>query len=427
MIGVGTAGPIGGEMALDPSASARPEAATTLFAMPHERGAWSAIDPARFDAIDERPFWIALSLVPGIGPVGFARLLLRYGSARGAWSSGPELLAELPRLPDDAAPALARLRRSSVEAIAARIEAATHAAGGRIITALEAGYPPSLATVDPRPPVLYLAGDVESLNAPCVAVVGTRRASAYGRSCAAEIADELGRAGVTVVSGLAMGIDREAHTAAIEAGGRTVAVLPSPLDRIYPPRHRELARRMKASGGALVSELAPGHAPGRPDFARRNRIIAGLARAVVVVEAPDRSGALLTAAAAMDYGRELFAVPGPIDAVASRGCNRLIADHMATLVTSAASLLQRIGASPGERQVSVLNLSDAEALVLGNLLRRAASIEELMGRTRLETGPLASALTLLEARGLVESYGGATFHATLAARRIGRSGGLASG
>jgi DNA processing protein len=414
MIGVGTAGPTGGEIAVAP----------TLFALPLERGGWSAIDPARFDALDERPFWIALSLVPGVGPVGFARLLLRYGSARAAWSSGPELLAELPRLPDDAAPALARLRRSSVQAIAARVEAATQAAGGRIITALEAGYPHALATVDPRPPVLFVAGDEESLSAPCVAVVGTRRASGYGRSCAAEIADELGRAGVTVVSGLAMGIDGEAHIAAIQAGGRTVAVLPSPLDRVYPPRHRELARRMVASGGALVSELAPGHAPGRPDFARRNRIIAGLARAVVVIEAPDRSGALLTAAAAIDYGRELFAVPGPIDAVASRGCNRLIADHMATLVTSAASLLQRIGASPGERQVSVMNLSDAEGLVLGNLLRRADSFVELMGRTELASGPLASALTLLEARGLVESYGGATFDASLAARRIGRSGGL---
>jgi DNA processing protein len=343
MIGVGTAGPIGGEIGV----------ATTLFALPHERGGWAAIDPTRFDVLDERPFWIALSLVPGVGPVGFARLLLRYGSARAAWSSGPELLAELPRLPDDAAPALARLRRSSVPAIAARVEAATQAAGGRIVTALEAGYPHALANVDPRPPVLFMAGDEESLSAPCVAVVGTRRASGYGRSCAAEIADELGRAGVTVVSGLAIGIDGEAHIAAIQAGGRTVAVLPSPLDRIYPPRHRELARRMLDSGGALVSELAPGHASGRPDFARRNRIIAGLARAVVVIEAPDRSGALLTAAAAIDFGRELFAVPGPIDAVASRGCNRLIADHMATLVTSAASLLQRIGASPGERHEPV--------------------------------------------------------------------------
>jgi len=139
-----------------------------------------------------------------------------------------------------------------------------------------------------------------------------------------------------------------------------------------------------------------------------------------VVEAPDRSGALLTVAAAIDHGREVFAVPGPIDAIASRGCNRLIADHQATIVTSAAALLHRIGAVPGGNPVSVASLSDPEAMVLHALLQRPASIEELLGRTDMTTGPLASILTLLEARGLVESYGGATFHPTLAARRIGR-------
>jgi DNA processing protein len=203
-----------------------------------------------------------------------------------------------------------------------------------------------------------------------------------------------------------------------------VAVLPSPLDRIYPPRHRDLASRLVAAGGALLSELAPGQQPGKPDFARRNRIIAGLVRAVVVVEAPDRSGALLTATAAIDYGREVFAVPGPIDAVASRGCNRLIADHQATIVTSAAGLLHCIGAVRGTRPVSVSSLSDAEGAVLKHLLERPGSIEELLARTRLPTGALASTLTLLEARGLAESFGGATFHPTLTARRIGHPAGL---
>jgi DNA processing protein len=307
-----------------------------------------------------------------------------------------------------------------VAAVVERVTEVTRRSGGVVITALDARYPPSLASVDPRPPVLYVAGDPSAMQGVCVAVVGTRRASGYGRACAAEIADELARAGVTVVSGLALGIDGEAHTAAVMAGGRSVAVLPSPLDRIYPPRHRDLAARLVATGGALVSELAPRHAPGRPDFARRNRIIAGLARAVVVVEAPDRSGALLTVAAAIDYGREVFAVPGPIDAIASRGCNRLIADHQATIVTSAAGLLHRVGAEPGGRPVSVASLSDTEGMVLNSLLQRPASIEELIARTHLATGSLASALTLLEARGLAESYGGATFHPTLMARRIGR-------
>src|SRR6185295_3447976 len=138
-----------------------------------------------------------------------------------------------------------------------------------------------------------------------------------------------------------------------EAGGRSVAVLPSPLDRIYPPRHRELAERMASSGGALLSEVAPGNVIGRPDFARRNRVIAGLAQAVVVVEAPDRSGALLTASAATQLNRELYAVPGPIDSIASRGCNRLIADQLAAVVTSSAGLLTSIGLQSQARPISV--------------------------------------------------------------------------
>jgi len=384
---------------------------------------WTSLELGLLDPDVETNYWIALSLVPGVGPVGFARLLHRFGTARAAWAAGQTLLEELPRVPDEAASGLARLRREGATKVAARVTAAAQLAGAAVVTAMDPAYPSALAAADPRPPLIYLAGDAAALSAPCVAIVGTRRATGYGRSCASEIADELARAGVTVVSGLAIGIDGQAHSSAVEAGGRSVAVLPSPIDRIYPPRHRELAARLVATGGALVSELAPSYTPGKPDFARRNRIIAGLVRAVVVVEAPDHSGALLTAAAAIDYGREVFAVPGPIDAVASRGCNRLIADHQATIVTSAASLLHRIGVAQGERPVSVASLSDAEGLVLNRLLERPGSIDELLGRTGFGTGSLASTLTLLEARGLVDSYGGATFHATLAARRIGREGG----
>lgn len=412
MIGVGSRGAL---------ARVPDEAAPLPFS---ERGGWTGIDLTALDRDVETPYWIAISLVPGVGPVGFARMLRRFGSAEAAWAAGSALLETLPRVPDDAAPALARLQRQGARRAASRVASATHQAGGVAITALDPAYPAALAAVDPRPPVLYLAGDPVALSGPCVAIVGTRRASGYGRAAAAEIAEELARAGVTIVSGLALGIDAQAHLAAIDAGGRSVAVLPSPIDRIYPPRHRDLAARLVATGGALISELAPGHSPGKPDFARRNRIIAGLARAVIVVEAPDRSGALLTVTAAIEQGREVFAVPGPIDAIASRGCNRLIADHQATIVTSAAALLHRIGAAAGRQPVSVASLSDTEAMVLHTLLQRPGSIEELIGRTSMATGALASTLTLLEARGLAESYGGATFHPTLAARRIGRPTGL---
>lgn len=366
----------------------------------------------------ERECWIALSLLPGIGPAAFTQLLRRYGSATDAWRAGPDALRGMPRVGDGAVEAMANLGRQDPRALAQRVEDATREAGGRIITWLDEAYPPALLTLDPRPPTLYVAGDAQAFEKRCVAIVGTRRASGYGLSVATEIADELARADVVVISGLALGVDGAAHRAAVAAGGRSIAVLPSPLDRVYPPRHRPLAREIVATGGALVSEVPTGATVGRPDFARRNRIIAGLAEAVVVVEAPDRSGALLTAAAASAIGRELYAVPGPIGAMGSRGCNRLIADQQAMIVTSTAALLRQIGFARALASPAVATLSEVEGQVLERLLERSGSIEELVDRTTHPPAAVASALTLLEVRGLVNPYGGATFHPTLAAKRL---------
>ena len=367
----------------------------------------------------ERDAWIALSSLPGIGPIGFARLLARYGSALDAWRAGAAAFAGLG-LSADALAAISEGQRHEPRDVARALVRATEAAGGRIVTAVEEAFPPALLTLDPRPPTLAIAGADAAFRRRAVAIVGTRRASGYGLATATELADDLARAGVAVVSGLALGIDGAAHRAAVEAGGATIAVLPSPLDRVYPPRHRPLARAIVRAGGALVSELPVGAPVGRPDFARRNRIIAGLAAAVVVVEAPDRSGALLTAAAAISTGRELYAVPGPIDAMASRGTNRLIADHQAQAVTSSASLLQQIGLARSERPPAIERLSEVEGQLLRHLLERSGSIEELVDRTRHVPASVASALTLLEARGLVNAFGGATFHPTLAARRLAK-------
>jgi DNA processing protein len=369
----------------------------------------------------EREAWIALASVPGVGQAGFQRLLAAFGSARGALARPVRELTMYLARPDAATTAsLEHLRRRGAAAVAGALQDAARRVGARVVTALDPDYPARLSRLPLHPPVLYVAGSLERLAATCVAVVGTRRPTGYGRAAAAEIADELARAGVCVVSGLAVGIDGVAHRAALDAGGATVAVLPSPVDRIYPPRHGALARAIVDGGGVLLSEVPPRSPTGKPDFARRNRIVSGLADAVVVVEAPDRSGALLTAAAANDQGCDVLAVPGPIDSVASRGCNRLIADHQAEIVTSAVALIQRLGLHPVGRVPLAVGLSEPEGLVLGTLLRRSGSIEELMDRTHLGTPALASALTLLEARGLVTSYGGATFHATLAAKRIGR-------
>lgn len=385
---------------------------------------WTGLPLDDLDPEAERPYWIVLSLVPGIGPVGVAHLLAAHGSLRAAWREGGVAAAAAamttlhPERPA-AADVFYAVRRRGVRRVAAELTAVARRHRAVAVTALDPGYPPALRHLDPRPPVLWAAGDLHVLEGPAVAVVGTRRPTGYGRAAAEEIADELARAGVAVVSGLAVGIDGEAHAAAVAAEGRSVAVLPSPIDRIYPPVHHRLAARLVEGGGLLLSELPPGRQHGKPDFARRNRIIAGLAEAVIVVEAPDQSGALLTADAAIGYGRELFAVPGPMDAATSRGTNRLIADHLATLVTSPAAILHLIGLRRGVLPVSVRSLSEAEGLVLHSVLGRAASIEELAHRTQLTTSTLASTLTMLEARGLVTAYAGATFHPTLAARRSG--------
>jgi DNA processing protein len=386
----------------------------------HGRSSWTTLDLSLLDAEAERPAWLALAAIRGVGPASFARALHRFGSARAALAHADELSEEIARVDHATREGLRDIQDRGPDAVAAELLAAVGRVGGEPLTAIDAAYPPALGRLDPRPPVLYLLGSRDALAMRSVGIVGTRRPSGYGRAAAAEIADDLARSGIAVVSGLAVGIDAVAHEAAVAAGGVSVAVVPSPLDRIYPPRNRGLAARLIATGGAVLSELPPGRQPGMPDFARRNRIISGLSDAVVVVEAPDRSGALLTASAAIDQGRELFAVPGPIDSVASRGCNRLIADHQAELVTSSVALLQQIGAMRPRRAAAVHALSDAEGLVLGNLLQRSGSVDELVARTRLETGALAGALTLLESRGLVTSYGGVTFHATLAARQIGR-------
>lgn len=370
----------------------------------------------------ERECWIALSLVPGIGPVGFMRLVSRYGSAAAAWDAGPAPFREVIRpYADQRGDELERFARLDPRELARSVERATAGAGGRVVTGLDDEYPPALLTLDPRPPVLFVVGEQAAFYRRAVAIVGTRRASGYGMAVTTEIAEELARAGVVIVSGLALGIDGAAHRAAITASAPTIAVLPSPIDRIYPPRHRPMARELLRAGGLMVSEIPIGAAIGRPDFARRNRIIAGLAEAVVVVEAPDRSGALMTAAAAAAIGRELYAVPGPIDAMGSRGCNRLIADQQATIVTSSASLLRQIGLATGTQPPAVKALSEVEGQLLKRLLERSGSIEELVDRTGQSAAAVASALTMLEARGLVNPFGGATFHVTLAAKRLSKA------
>src|SRR5215218_7370509 len=274
--------------------------------------------------------WIALNMTPGVGPRAAARLLERFGSAEGVFGA---LRSELERL---------RLRPEAVESIvlrdrlgAAAVELErVRALEGADVLALDDGAYPSLLREIPDPPVtLYVRGRWrECVEAPCVGVVGSRRCSTYGQNVATSLARELAARGVTVVSGLARGVDAAAHRGALEAGGRTAAVLGTGIDEVYPRDHRRLAEEILAKGGALVTQFPLGTPPMAENFPYRNRIISGLSYGVIVIEASENSGSLITARLALEQGREVYAVPGNITSGNSFGTNFLIKGAGAKLV-----------------------------------------------------------------------------------------------
>lgn len=286
----------------------------------------------------ERIAWLRLSRTSGIGPVTFHGLLTRFGTAQAALEALPDLLRE-KRSRTKIAP----------QADAEKELASISAHGGRIICASEVDFPPLLKQLTPPPPILTVFGNKELLKRDSVAIVGARNASAAGRKLARDMAAELGQAGLVVVSGLARGIDGEAHAASLATG--TIAVLGGGVDQIYPPQHDRLYRAI-AEQGLIVSESPFGHKATAKDFPRRNRIITGLALGTVVIEAAERSGSLISARTAGEQNREVMAVPGSPLEPRSAGTNRLIRQG-ATLVRSADDIIEQI------RQLPQGNLFDA--------------------------------------------------------------------
>jgi DNA processing protein len=272
-----------------------------------------------------------------------------------------------------------------------------------VIRRREARYPPLLAQLHDPPHQLYLRGDPEVMSRPSVAVVGARSCSPYGAQVARDLARELAGAGVVVVSGLARGIDGEAHRGALEAGGGTVAVLGCGIDRDYPRSHAELAGRIRHSG-AVVSEYPPGVEPAPWRFPARNRIIAGLCLATVVVEARERSGALITSDFALELGREVFAVPGEITSALSAGTNDLLRQGAAPLL-SAHDVLSALGLDAPPSSVT-RKVSEGAAAVLALLAEGARGADELALLGRLPTAEVATALVELELAGLVTTTEG---------------------
>lgn len=356
-------------------------------------------------ALDERErmYWAALAAAPEIGAMRHARLIERLGTAEAAWrADAAELRAA--GLEERAARALVDHRRKAPpEALWARIAGL----GVTVLTPRDDAYPRLLAEIPDRPAVLYMRGELRREDELAVAVVGTRGASAYGREMTRRLAGELARQGVVIVSGLARGIDTVAHKAALEAGGRTIAVTGNGPDMIYPEENAGLARSI-AEHGAVVTEFPPGTKPDYWNFPIRNRVISGMSMAVLVVEAPEKSGALHTARYAGEQGRDVFAVPGNVLNRTAMGANRLIQDG-AKLIIDAEDVLRELNPHLVPQQLQMRDLLPADDLetTLLRLLRAAPEpqhVDDLVRASGLAAPDVTSTLLMLELKGLIRQY-----------------------
>ena len=324
---------------------------------------------------------LALSLLPGVGAVRYAELIAEFGSAA--------------RALDDAVFADAVAARARADAACADAERL----GARVLVRGGADYPEELEHLHDPPPVLFAIGGPDAIAPPACAIVGTRGATPYGERMTREIAGALARAGVSILSGLARGIDGTAHRAALDAGGRTAAVLGTGVDLAYPASHRALHARIAASG-LLLSEELPGDRANAGSFPKRNRILAALAQVTIVVEAPRQSGALITAIHALDLGRTVAAVPGPIDAPTSAGSNQLLRDG-ATMICDVADALQLFALSAPRAREPVLQTRAERAIWEALGAGAAASIDELCLRAGWSARECLVAVSALEIQGAI--------------------------
>jgi DNA processing protein len=353
-----------------------------------------------------RKHWIGFNLVKGIGPMKVRALQDHFGDLETAWNADA---ADLRQAGLDRRALTSLLNARANLGLDAELEKlARHDI--QALTWLDLDYPARLLQIPDPPPVLYVRGQLTPEDEWAVAVVGTRRASAYGKQVASRLVTDLVVNHVTIVSGLARGIDGEAHRAALKAGGRTIAVLGCGLDLIYPPEHRNLARDI-VENGALISEYSLGTPPEASNFPPRNRVISGLSLGVLVVEAGLRSGALITADYAADQGRDVFAVPGNLYNRSSVGTNRLIQDG-AKLVTGAEDILEELNLMMVAQQAEVRAVvpeTETEALLLQHLSLEPVHVDEISLRVNLPIAEVTSNLALMELKGMVRQVGGMNY------------------
>lgn len=350
----------------------------------------------------DRRYWVGFNFVKGIGPVRLQSLMGYFGNLEIAWKAPLEVL-RAAGLGQKLAERVVQVRNDlDLEQVMKRLEKCNIS----VLTLDDADYPERLREIDQAPPVLYVRGTIISEDSWAVAIVGTRRVTSYGRQISEELGSFLAANGVTVVSGLARGVDAIAHDSALKAGGRTIAVLGCGIDRIYPPEHNKLSERIIANG-AVISDYAPGTPPDSINFPPRNRIIAGLSLATVVVEAGETSGALITAQFAVDQGREVFAVPGNILAPQSKGTNRLISQGAHPLL-SGRDILDELQLRQVHSQQSVrraLPGDEIELKLLNLLTHEPLHMDELRARADMPIERVSATLVMMELKGLVRQVG----------------------
>jgi DNA processing protein len=352
--------------------------------------------------MEETPYWLGFHLVPGIGATRLARLIEHFGSLSEAWHASTAAL-RTSGLTQRAAEALVATRtRISLDVEMERVDRA----GAEVVTLADDRYPPRLREISSPPTVLYVRGSLDSADEHAIGVVGTRRATAYGREMTRRLCFGLGQAGVTIVSGLARGIDGVAHTTALEVGARTIAVLGCGFDTIYPPEHRGLADRI-IEQGALVSEFPLGTPPDAANFPIRNRLISGLSLGVIVVEAPRRSGALITANFAADQGRTVYAVPGSALTPTSEGTLQLLRDG-ATLAAVPDDVLADLQLSTRQAELEVRRTfptTAEERDVLGLLSGEPRHVDELALELGIAISQLSALLLQMQLKGYIRDVG----------------------
>lgn len=355
-------------------------------------------------------YWLAWNKIPDIGPKRFYKLLEYFGSVDTAWQAK---LGEISKILNLSSKISSRISEEKNNIIPERELDLIHKYKVNVLTIEDVLYPENLKTIHYPPPVLYFKGTIVEADKNSISIVGSRKATYYGKMVAEKLSKDLSLAGLTIISGMARGIDTAAHKGALSVNGRTIAVLGCGIDHIYPPENRRLAQEIKESG-AVISEFPLFTLPERQNFPRRNRIISGLSLGTVVVEAAEKSGALITADLALDQGREVFAIPGNINSPLSNGSHNLIKQG-AKLVNNYQDILEEIHIAlpqkTAEKEMVKENtsLTEEEKIIYRLITKEPTQIDEIIEVSKLPVGKVSEMLLTLELKDLIKEIEGKRF------------------